>query len=95
MENKGFNREEAEKQLNEWKERINQLKANIQNAKDDIKVDVLGDLEKMENHEAEIRNKMVKLNEGREKWEDIESSIGEALYKLKSSYDKTNSRYNL
>ncbi len=95
MEKKGFNKEEVEKQLNQWNDRISQLRANIQHAKDDIKVDVLGDLDKMENHEAEVRNKMVKLNEGKEKWEDIESSIGESLYQIKSVYDKASSKYNL
>jgi hypothetical protein len=58
-------------------------------------VDVLGDLSKMENHEAELRNKMVKLNKGEEKWEDIESSIGDSLYQIKSAYEKANSKYNL
>ncbi len=95
MEKKRFNREEAEAELNQWKERINQLRSNIHHAKEDIKVDVLGDIEKLENQEATIRNKMIHLNEGKQSWEDIQATIGDALFQIKSTYNKANSKYNL
>ncbi len=95
MEKKTFNKEEAEAELNQWKEKIDQLRANIEHAKADIKVDVLGDLDKMENHEALIKNKLVHLNEGKQSWEDVEASIGDALFEIKSTYNKANLKYNL
>ncbi|MDQ3191185.1 MAG: hypothetical protein M3Q58_06305 [Bacteroidota bacterium] len=95
MEKKRFNKEEAEAELNKWKERISQLRSNIHHAKEDIKVDVLGDIEKLENQEAVIRNKMIRLNENKQSWEDLEASIGDALFQIKSEYNKANSKYNL
>ncbi|HET6245158.1 MAG: hypothetical protein H0V01_06590 [Bacteroidetes bacterium] len=95
MEKKTFNKEEAEVELNQWKERIKQLRMNIEQARDDIKVDILGDLEKLENQQAVIKNKLIHLNEGKQKWDDIEASIGDALYQIKNTYNKANSKYNL
>lgn len=95
MERKVFNREEAESELNKWKEKINQLRTQIEHSKEEIKIDVLGDLEKLENQEAKIKNKLIQLNEGKNQWEDIEASIGDALFEIKSTYEKANSKHNL
>ena len=95
MERKVFDREEAEAELNKWKEKINQLRAQIEHSKEEIKIDVLGDLEKLENQEAKIKNKLIQLNEGKNQWEDIEASIGDALFEIKWTYEKANSKHDL
>jgi chromosome segregation ATPase len=92
MENGKYNREDAEKQWNEFQEKIDGLKKRIDTAKEGIKVDVLGDLKKLENQEAELKHDFVKLNEGKEHWENIEESINYALIQLKTEYEKINSK---
>jgi chromosome segregation ATPase len=94
MEKKSYNKEEIEKELNEWQKRIEHLRSKVEDARDDIKIGILGDLEKMENQRATIKNKLVNLNEANEEWEDIEASIGDALVQIKNVWDRTNSKFN-
>jgi chromosome segregation ATPase len=94
MEKKAYNKEEIEAQLNEWKKRIEELRSIVEDAREDIKIGVLGDLEKMENQRAVIKNRLIKLNEEKEEWEDIESSIGDALVHIKNVWDQTHNKYN-
>jgi chromosome segregation ATPase len=94
MEKKSYNKEEIEKELNEWQKRIEHLRSKVEDARDDIKIGILGDLEKMENQRATIKNKLVNLNETNEEWEDIEASIGDALVQIKNVWDRTNSKFN-
>jgi hypothetical protein len=94
MENQNYDREKIESELNEWRKRIEQMYTQILDIRDESKIDVLGDIRKMENHEAEIKNKLVQLNEGENKWEDIENSIGAALTQIKDAYEKAYKKFN-
>jgi predicted nucleic acid-binding Zn-ribbon protein len=94
MENQGYDREKVESELNEWRKRIDLMYTQILNIREESKIDVLGDLQKMENHEAEIKNKLVKLNKEEEQWKDIETSIGDALIQIKDAYEKAKKKFN-
>jgi len=94
METKEAYRDKLEAQLEEWRTKIAQLKAQADKKEAETKIEYSKEIEELNRKKEAVQNKLKDLtNASGEAWGDIKSGFENAVEDLKASLEKAISKY--
>ncbi|MDN3521877.1 coiled coil domain-containing protein [Halomonas ramblicola] len=94
MSNREAYEQKLQAKLDEWQAEVDKLKARAQGAQADARIEYQEEIDRLESHRDEARQKLAELREASDDaWEDVKDGVERAWDSVSESFKSARSRF--